>query len=325
MPDMTAELTLRPATLDDVEAVADAASALRPHDPTDPLVLRHQWLADDPSDVVERFAVLAEGRVAGVCTQRHSDWAKVETRYDRVEVILHPDIRNDASLTWAFDRIEERSRDDGAEVFRAWGRDDDVQLLDLLGRRGYRVDRRHRYWELDLVAIRERLLQETTAARARMASQGVRLLTLADDEDPDRYRQLHELSEEGDQDVPSTVPHVPHSFDVFIKWLDDPSLHPDRLWIAREGGRIVGLSVLAYPPIRGHVWTEWTTTLRSVRGRGIARALKLETLAQAIELGIERVRTDNDSQNAPILHINEQLGYQRITGGTSLLKPARSA
>jgi RimJ/RimL family protein N-acetyltransferase len=325
MPDMTAELTLRPATLDDVEVVAEAATALWPHDPTDPLVLRHQWLADDPTDVVERFAVLAEGRVVGVCTHRHSDWAKVETRYDRVEVILHPDMRNDASLTWAFDRIEERSRDDGAEVFRAWGRDDDVQLLDLLGARGYRVDRRHRYWELDLVANRQRLLQETTAARARMASQGVRLLTLADDEDPERYRQLHQLNEEGDQDVPSTVPHVPHSFDVFIKWLDDPSLHPDRLWIAREGGRIVGLSVLAYPPIRGHVWTEWTTTLRSVRGRGIARALKLETLAQAIELGIERVRTDNDSQNAPILHINEQLGYQRITGGTSLLKPARSA
>src|SRR5690242_11892950 len=108
MPDMTAELTLRPATLDDVEVVAEAATALWPHDPTDPLVLRHQWLADDPTDVVERFAVLAEGRVVGVCTHRHSDWAKVETRYDRVEVILHPDMRNDASLTWAFDRIEER-------------------------------------------------------------------------------------------------------------------------------------------------------------------------------------------------------------------------
>jgi len=34
------------------------------------------------------------------------------------------------------------------------------------------------------------------------------------------------------------------------------------------------------------------------------------------------VRTDNDSQNAPILHINEQLGYHRITGATSLIKPA---
>ena len=321
MPDLSAELTLRPATIDDAEAVADAATALRPDDPMDPLILRHHWLARDSGDVVQRFAVLAGGRVVGACTQAHSDWARVETRYGRVEVILRPDVRSEAALTWAFDRIEDRSREDGTEILRTWGRDDDTQLLDLLARRGYRVDRRQRYWELDLAASRERVLQETNVARARVAAQGVRLLTLADDEHPERYRQLYELDAEGDQDVPSTVPYVPQSFDAFMKWFDDPGLHPDRLWIAREGGRIVGLSVLSYPPIRGHVSTDWTTTLRSVRGRGIARALKLETVVQAIDLGIERVLTDNDSQNAPILHLNEQMGYHRITGAVSLLKP----
>ena len=322
MPDLTAEPTLRPATIDDAEAVADAATALAPGDPMDPLVLRHHWLAKDPGDVVERLAVLAGGRVMGVCTQAHSDWAKVKIRYGRVEVILHPDIRSEATLTWAFDRIEDRSREDGTKIFRTWGREDDTQLLDLLAQRGYRVDRRQRHWELELALNRERVLEEARVARARLAAQGVRLLTLADDEDPERYRQLYELDAEGDQDVPSTVPYVPRSFEAFMKWFDDPSLHADRLWIAREGGRIVGLSVLAYPPIRGHVSTEWTTTLRSVRRRGIARALKLETLAQALALGIERVRTDNDSENAPILHINEKLGYHRITGGTTLLKQA---
>src|SRR5262245_49487599 len=261
------ELDLRPATIDDADAVADAATALRRDDPMDPLVLRHHWFAREPGHVLERFAVLAGHRVVGLCTQRHDDWARMSTRYDAVEVILHPDVRTDANLTWAFDRIEERSREEGTEVFRAWGREDDLQLLDLLGGRGYSLDRRQRYWELDLVANRERLMEMAAAARARMAAQGVRLLTLAEDEDPERFRHLYELNEEGEQDVPSTVPHVPQSFDAFMKWFDDPGLHPDRLWIAREGGRIVGLSVLSYPPIRGHVSTDWTTTLRSVRGR----------------------------------------------------------
>ena len=315
------ELDLRRATIDDAEAVADAATALRPDDPTDPLVLRHQWFARELGQVLERFAVLTRHRVVGVCTQRHDDWARMSTRYGAVEVILHPDVRTDANLTWAFDRIEDRSRQEGTEVFRAWGREDDLQLLNVLGGRGYSLDRRQRYWELDLVANRERLMAMAAAARARMAAQGVRLLTLADAGDSERFRHLYELDEEGEQDVPSTVPHVPQSFDAFMKWFDDPGLHPDRLWIAREGGRIVGLSVLSYPPIRGHVSTDWTTTLRSVRGRGIARALKLETVVQAIDLGIERVRTDNDSQNAPILHLNEQMGYHRITGAVSLLKP----
>src|SRR5215471_3129254 len=152
------DLDLRPALIDDAEAVADAATALRPDDPMDPLILRHHWLARDSGDVVQRFAVLAGGRVVGACTQAHSDWARVETRYGRVEVILRPDVRSEAALTWAFDRIEDRSREDGTEILRTWGRDDDTQLLDLLPRRGYRVDRRQRYWELDLAASRERVL-----------------------------------------------------------------------------------------------------------------------------------------------------------------------
>jgi hypothetical protein len=42
--------------------------------------------------------------------------------------------------------------------------------------------------------------------------------------------------------------------------------------------------------------------------------VKLQTLAQAVELGVPFVYTDNDSQNAPMLHINETLGYQRRPG-----------
>jgi hypothetical protein len=57
-----------------------------------------------------------------------------------------------------------------------------------------------------------------------------------------------------------------------------------------------------------------------VRGRGIARALKCETLAQAIALGVDRVRTGNDAQNDPILHINESMGYRPITGRVDFLK-----
>jgi predicted GNAT superfamily acetyltransferase len=50
-----------------------------------------------------------------------------------------------------------------------------------------------------------------------------------------------------------------------------------------------------------------------VRGRGIARALKYESMGQAIEAGYERVRTSNDSDNPSILRINEQMGYRLVT------------
>ncbi|HEV2009744.1 MAG TPA: GNAT family N-acetyltransferase [Candidatus Limnocylindria bacterium] len=102
--------------------------------------------------------------------------------------------------------------------------------------------------------------------------------------------------------------------------MSSPGLHADRLWVAREGQAIVGMSVLEYPPGVGNVWTDYTGTARSVRGRGVAGALKCETVAQAIALGVKHVRTNNDGENKPNLHLNEDMGYERIRGHIQLLK-----
>ena len=72
--------------------------------------------------------------------------------------------------------------------------------------------------------------------------------------------------------------------------------------------------------MRGIVGTEWTATARAVRGRGIARALKCETVAQAVALGVDRVRTGNDDANAPILHLNETMGYHPVPGRIDYLR-----
>jgi hypothetical protein len=72
------------------------------------------------------------------------------------------------------------------------------------------------------------------------------------------------------------------------------------------------MSVLEFPVTRNVPWTAFTGTARKVRGRGVARALKYETLVQAIALGFKAVRTQNDGANAPILHLNEEMGYRLI-------------
>jgi GNAT superfamily N-acetyltransferase len=95
-------------------------------------------------------------------------------------------------------------------------------------------------------------------------------------------------------------------------WFENPGVRQDRFWIAREGDDIVGMSVLEFPISRNLPWTAFTGTARKVRGRGVARALKYETLAQAIALGFKAVRTQNDGANAPILHLNEEMGYELI-------------
>jgi RimJ/RimL family protein N-acetyltransferase len=80
------------------------------------------------------------------------------------------------------------------------------------------------------------------------------------------------------------------------------------------------MSYLKFPPVRGLVFTGYTCADPDFRGRGIARAVKLQTLGQAVELGVPTVHTTNDSENAPMLHINEMLGYESRPGFVEHMK-----
>jgi GNAT superfamily N-acetyltransferase len=315
-------LTFRPATLDDAAFAADVSTAVRPDEPEDPASWRHWWASDDPTWTNERWIVLRGDKPIGYARHNHGPWEQGGKRYGRVGFELFPTERSDGQLATLFDVIEERARASGTKIFSAYVREDDAQLATWLIARGYREERRSKAWELDLVVGRDRMESMAAESRAKMREQGITVHTIDRDRDPEKFHKIHEMSEEAANDVPTTIPHVRQSFDVFVKWFDAPSVRLDRMWIARDGDDIVGISVLAYPPTRGNVWTDWTGTARKVRGRGVARALKLETVMQAISLGVKSVRTENDGENAPILHLNDQMGYTRIPGGIQFLKDA---
>lgn len=311
--DAAGDLLLRPATSDDAAFAADLYTAVRPDDPDDPVLTRYWW--DHPWDdsIWERWVAVRRDRPVGICAQSHPRWEKMPQRYARLQAEIAPDLRTAERLAALLAYVEGRASADGALRASLWAWEDDAVKLEAAAARAFREERRERFWELDLRANTEKLEAMAASSRRRMREQGIRVLPLADDDDPDRYRKLWRMSNEAQQDVPTTVPHVAQPYETFGNWLRSPAVREDRAFIARTGDDVVGISLLAYPPVRGAVYTEWTGTARSVRGKGVARALKCETVMQAISLGVDRVQTDNDSQNAPILHINETMGY-RIRG-----------
>jgi GNAT superfamily N-acetyltransferase len=315
------ELAFRPATLDDAAFAADVMTALFPRSPWDPVSLRYWWSQPDESMEIARFIVLRGERRIGFAHIDHARWDVQPERYASIWGDLTPAERNGDLLRGFLAAMEERLRADGARTIRVRAEEDDALRIDTILARGYKEDRRHKRWELDLLANREALLAMNDESRVRMRKEGVKLLTLADDRDPDVIKKVWRLSEEAGEDVPTTMPRVPEAMESYVRWTRAPEIHRDRFWIARIGDDVVGVSVLGYPPVRGIVGTEWTATARSVRGRGIARALKCETLAQAVALGIDRVRTGNDAANTPILHINETMGYHLTPASISYLRP----
>lgn len=297
-------------------------TAVHPDDPLDPALLRNEWEGWEAERIVERYVALREARPAGVVAQSHADWQRVPERFTRVSAELMPALRAPWRLEALYAFAEDRARADGARTLIAWSWEHDALLVPLLQERGYREERRERFWELDLVAERARLEAMAMASRARMREQGIEVTTLDRVADPEKGLQLWRMSNEASEDTPRSTPFVPMTLPQFTGWMRSPGLREDRIWVARESGEIVGVSMLSYPPTRGVVSTDWTGTARRVRGRGVARALKCETLLQAIALGVPRVRTDNDSRNAPILHLNESMGYRRRPEMIQFHKPA---
>jgi GNAT superfamily N-acetyltransferase len=315
-----ADLELRPATLDAAAFVADVNTATHPDDAEDPEMLRHSWSMTGPDVTVERFIASLDGQDVGYAVRTHESWEKMPQRFGRVRAEVRPPERDARRLDALVAAMEDRQQADGTRTATMWTWEDDSLLVGVLEQRGFREERRERFWELDLVAGRERITKMAEESRSRMKKEGVTLVTLGADADPAKFQKLKRVSDEAEADVPTTVPHVIVGMDEFMKWFSSPGLKMDRIWIAREGDDIVGISMLAYPPVRGVVATDWTAMARKARGRGIARALKCETLMQAIGIGVDRVRTDNDSTNAPILHINETMGYTRRHDAVQFLK-----
>ena len=317
-----AGLAFRPATLADVAWVAALETARDPSEPANEKSIRHWWQSTDPERVDERWIVEEDGVPVGYARFEHAAWEKAPSRPGRLLAWFPRDERRPDRLRGALEVLEPHAIADGTKILMVGTREGMDDEYAAFVAHGYTEARRSKSWELDLAANRAALAAMTEASRTRMRAEGIELVTVDRIDDPEKWKQLHAMAEESIQDIPTTVPHAPESLESFMKWIGGPGMHHDRLWVAREGDAIVGMSVLDYPPGVGNVWTDYTGTSRAVRGRGIARALKCETVTQAIALGVTHVRTNNDGENQPILHLNEEMGYTRIPGNIQLLKDA---
>lgn len=314
--------TLRPATLDDLSWTVRLQTARDPSEPANEAQMRHWWQSSDPEHVDDRWIVEENGAPVGYAQLGHPSWEIAPMRAARLVAWFAPGAARPGRIRGVLDALEPYAIADGVALFMSGTKEGFDDEYEALVAHGYTEERRSKSWELDLATNGDRVSAMTETSRRRMREEGIEITTIDAVADPEKWRKLHAMCQESIQDIPTTVPHAPESLDSFMQWMSSPGMHADRLWVAREGTAIVGMSVLDYPPGVGNVWTDYTGTARSVRGRGVGRALKCETVMQAIALGVRHVRTNNDGENKPILHLNEEMGYHRIPGFIQLLKKA---
>jgi GNAT superfamily N-acetyltransferase len=282
--------------------------------PQDPVMTRFRWEHPRIDYAYGRFFAERDARPIAYLGWVHGPWEKVTDRHCEVEVWLDKAALDRELLVEIWTWIGDQAVAQESGLLLAYCAEDEPEMLDSLAELGYERARAEKVWELDLKQHGPRLIEEAVAARTRMEGQGIRLLTLADWADSAKFHRLHELDARTVQDIPHTLTIVPEAFEDFDRRAHAPDRRHDRWWVACDGDVPAAMSYLKFPPVRGTVWTGYTCTHPDYRGRGIARAVKLQSLAQAAQLGVPIVCTDNDAENAPMLHINETLGYVRRPG-----------
>ncbi len=133
--------------------------------------------------------------------------------------------------------------------------------------------------------------------------------------------EAYELDKGGSADEPGDVTYDGISYELWLKrvW-NSPDLRHDISQAALVDGVPASMTLVEANLETGRCWSGGTMTLPAYRGRGLAKLLKSVALRRAAEAGVTNAITANDYTNAPMLAINDWLGYKPSDSEVSMLK-----
>jgi GNAT superfamily N-acetyltransferase len=286
----------------DAPAVAGLMRRLVPQFLVTAEVLLH-WLRTAPERAHQRLWVAEE--VDGLAGFAWVDfkWWVAEPGVGSIFLVVRPESRRRGHGTALYDVAEAHFREHGAWKLAAHVTDDDGR--GFAERRGFSERRRERLSQLDVAAAD---ISELDVLEAAKRAEGLRLAPLG--ELLDRPRDLHALYGEAAEDIPGDEQHAVPDFDEWrLDTLANPLLDPDGSMNVLDGDLPVAFAWLLVDREGSRGEHELTGTLRAYRGRALARLAKLAAIRWCRENGIRTLLTGNDAENAPMLAINNRLGY----------------
>jgi mycothiol synthase len=307
------QTTLRPATPADYPALVAVGKASYPDYGETVEEWRHWDKTWDHSKYFKlRLVAEDSGRVVGYGQVNHMRWAFVPTKY-RVDLVVLPNHRGRGHGSALYEDLAAAAVARGGRALASAAKESMTDGVRFLTKRGYREVKRD--WESRLF-VKGFDFARFSTANDRVAKQGIRIATLAEEmeRDAEALQKAFELNEDCRMDIPSVDPPTRHTFDEFRQDdIDPPNALLDAFYLAIDKeGRYLGVSNLfrSLDDPR-FIWQGITGVRREARGKGIAMALKLRTVRYAIDNGIEHIKTWNDVHNKPMLSINEALGFAK--------------
>jgi GNAT superfamily N-acetyltransferase len=282
----------------DAEAASASYSAGRPHLLMTPEAVLHLVASATPEQHYRLLVGELDGEVVG--SGRVGVHAFSSTRGQGfANLSVNPEARGKGVATAMLAVAEQHLAEHGVTQIRAWV-DDEPTAVAFAEKHGFQRGRSAHFAHLELTAG----LRPVPALPA-----GVELRTAADYlDDP---RPLHRVDVEGTQDEPGDVDISDIGYE---DWLEEvwrrPDLDHELTTVVVVDGRAVAFSAV-HSDGGTRYWSAFTTTSAAFRGRGLAKLAKTDSLHRAVARGCTDAYTSNDADNAPMLAINDWLGYRR--------------
>jgi GNAT superfamily N-acetyltransferase len=309
-------LIFRPVNLStDLPVMARLFSTTRP-EPVTVEQIRDWWQPRKDEIRLTIMALNGQGQIIGLSDVQRDTWMRPGHFW--LNVIVAPKWQNQGIGAQLFKDGAVFARSKGASHLESNVRENDPGSLRFAEQRGYITEHHSFESSLDLASFDE---SRFTGVNDRVSAAGFRFFSLADSgplTETSKHK-LYKLNRSTALDNPGNDRTFP-TFDGFSKNVFEASwFRADTQLLAAQDDDWVGLSAIAIYPEENYAYNAFTGVLLEYRGKGLALVLKLHAIQLARKLGATYIRTNNDSQNAPMLAVNRKLGYQSEPGIYHLL------
>ncbi|MEU0092544.1 GNAT family N-acetyltransferase [Kribbella sp. NPDC006257] len=292
---------MRPGRPSDADELLALNGRVFPYRVTAPADFRRELAERLAEERNGSFAIEDAGRLIGWGAAMLSTWSPQPGEY-HVSIAVHPDYRRQGIGTTLAEAVDEHLAKQ--EVSR---------VLSSATESGVEFALKHGYQGTDVLHYAG--LDPRRAPEPPAVPTDIELTNLAAVDMETAYAAFLATVADvpGDQDF-SDFPLESYKREIW----DSAGFDKELSTAAVADGKVVCFTNVITADDR--LWTDMTGTLTRYRGQGLAKVVKTHGLHAAAAAGITMAYTVNHDVNAPMLAINNWLGYRRVARHTGMVR-----